>query len=123
MEWVRLATVRTATTARAGSRLKISEGEAMAAYLVGSVKVKDPESFGRYRQEIHALVEKYGGRFLASGGRVKMLEGGSDPDGAVVIEFPSYERLMEWYQSEECKPLIELRQRSADTVLLAVDAP
>lgn len=39
----------------------------------------------------------------------------------VVLEFPSYERALEWYRSAEYAPLIKLRQKASRGRLLLVE--
>ena len=65
-------------------------------------------------------VEKYGGRFLVRGGSTEILEGEWSP-ALVVIEFPTVEKARQWYSSDEYRPALEIRQRSADNELLIVE--
>ncbi len=93
----------------------------MAAYMVAQVlSVTDPVGFREYGARVTATVERYGGRFLVRRGDIQALEGDW---GArmVIIEFESVARAREWYESEEYRPLIELRQRTADTMLSIVE--
>ena len=94
----------------------------MAGYVIAQVTaVKDPAAFGEYRAKVGDTVQRYGGRFLSRGGEIRGSEGGWDPLAVVVIEFESTAKATEWYESEVYRPLLELRQRSADTQLLIVD--
>ena len=93
----------------------------MAAYVIGEIEVKDAAAYDDYRQQVLATVQKFGGRFLARGGRAEALEGNAPPKRVVVLEFPSYERALEWYRSAEYAPLIELRQRASQGRLLLVE--
>ena len=88
----------------------------MAAYVIADVEVTDPALFEDYRGKVSATIEKYGGRYVARGGKVETLEGDWQPHRVVILEFPSYERAREWYNSPEYKPLIALRQRAANTI-------
>jgi uncharacterized protein (DUF1330 family) len=38
-----------------------------------------------------------------------------------VIEFPTVELARQWYNSEEYRPALEIRQRAADNELLIVE--
>lgn len=87
----------------------------MSAYAVANLAVSDAEAFQRYVDEVPATVYKYGGRYLVRGGKVKFVEGDWKPDILVVIEFPTMDALKAWYDSEEYRPLRELRQRTART--------
>jgi uncharacterized protein (DUF1330 family) len=87
----------------------------MTIYAIARIDVTDKEGFRRYAQEVPATLAKYGGRYLVQGGPFEVIEGEWKPRLLVVVEFPSRERLEAWYNSEEYKPLLELRKRSAKT--------
>ncbi len=93
----------------------------MAAYVIGEIDVTDAAAYDEYRKQVLATVQKHGGRFLARGGRAEALEGTAQPKRVVVLEFPSYERALEWYRSGEYAPLIKLRQRASRGRLLVVE--
>jgi uncharacterized protein (DUF1330 family) len=93
----------------------------MAAYVIAHVRVEDPELYEDYRAQVVATIEAHGGRFLARGGKAELLEGTADPARVVVLEFPSYERARAWYDSDEYRPLIELRQNASTGDLILVD--
>ncbi len=93
----------------------------MAGYMVAQVlRVTDPDGFKEYGAKVTATVERYGGKFLVRGGQIQPLEG-EWGTRMVIIEFESVARAREWYESEELRPLIELRQRTADTMLSIVE--
>ena len=93
----------------------------MAAYVIGEVDVMDPAAYEDYRKQVGAVVTKYGGRFIARGGRVEALEGGWSPKRLVLLEFPSLEQALKWYRSPEYAPLIKLRQKASRGKLVAVE--
>ena len=92
----------------------------MNAYVIGEIEVTDPAVYDDYRKQVLATVTKYGGRFLARGGKAEALEGAS-PKRIVVLEFPSYEQATKWYRSPEYAPLITLRQKGSRGRLLLVE--
>jgi uncharacterized protein (DUF1330 family) len=93
----------------------------MAAYVIGEIEVTDQATYDDYRKQVAATVEKHGGRFIVRGGKVEPLEGGWSPKRVVVLEFPSMQKLLGWYQSPEYAPLIKLRQKASRGKLVAVD--
>ncbi len=93
----------------------------MSAYVIVNVDTKHPEEYERYKEMAQKTVAQYGGRYLARGGRMEMLEGSWEPTRIVILEFPSYERAREWWHSTEYAPAKELRQRLSITDLLVVD--
>jgi uncharacterized protein (DUF1330 family) len=93
----------------------------MAAYVIGEVDVMDPAAYEEYRKQVGAVVTKYGGRFIARGGKVETLEGGWSPKRLVLLEFPSMEQALKWYRSPEYAPLIKLRQKASRGKLVALE--
>ena len=93
----------------------------MAAYVIGEVDVMDPAAYEDYRKQVGAVLAKYGGRFLARGGKVEALEGGWSPKRLVLLEFPSMEQALKWYRSPEYAPLIKLRQKASRGKLVALE--
>lgn len=91
------------------------------AYLVGLVDITNPEGYPDYSSRTPDVVLKHGGRFLARGGRSEKLEGKLDPQRIVLIEFPSFEQAKAWYESEDYRPLIPIRQANADADMLLVE--
>jgi uncharacterized protein (DUF1330 family) len=93
----------------------------MAAYVIGEVDVMDPAAYEEYRKQVGAVLTKYGGRFIARGGKVEALEGGWSPKRLVLLEFPSMEQALKWYRSPEYAPLIKLRQKASRGKLVALE--
>ena len=93
----------------------------MAAYVIADVEVTDPAGYDEYRKGVPATIAAYGGRYLARGGAVQVLEGDWIPRRAVILEFPSLERARAWYDSPEYRPLREMRARASDSRLVIID--
>jgi uncharacterized protein (DUF1330 family) len=93
----------------------------MAAYVMGEIEVRDAAGYDEYRRQVLATVQKFGGRFLVRGGRAEALEGAAAAKRLVLLEFPSYERALEWYRSQDYAPLIELRQKASQGRLLLLE--
>ena len=93
----------------------------MAAYVIAHVRVEEPELYEDYRSQVLATIEAHGGRFLVRGGKAELLEGTRDPARVVVLEFPSYEAAKAWYESDEYRPLIEIRQSASTGDLILAD--
>jgi uncharacterized protein (DUF1330 family) len=91
-----------------------------SAYVIADVEVIDPQAYDEYRRQVPATITKYGGRFLARGGKAEPLEGGWQPNRMVVLEFPSFEQAKQWYHSPEYAPLIALRQKASRGRLVLV---
>jgi uncharacterized protein (DUF1330 family) len=88
------------------------------AYVIANIDVKDPVRYADYRQMVPASIEKYGGRFIARGGSIDVLEGDWHPTRLVIVEFPSAERAREWWDSAEYAEAKALRQATSTGTLL-----
>jgi uncharacterized protein (DUF1330 family) len=93
----------------------------MPAYVVANVRVEDPQRYQDYVARVPATVERYGGRFLVRAGRAEPLEGSVEPARFVILEFPTYEQAKAWYESEEYRPLLELRQATSTGDLILAE--
>jgi uncharacterized protein (DUF1330 family) len=93
----------------------------MAAYIIAEVTITDPQGFEEYRQMVPATVAKYGGKFIVRGGQMEKLEGHWEPKRLVIIEFDNAERAKQWWASEDYREAKALRQRTAQTNLIAIE--
>jgi uncharacterized protein (DUF1330 family) len=93
----------------------------MAVYAVVNIRVTDPDHYAKYREKAPATIARYGGKYLARGGAVEVLEGDWDPQRLVVLEFESTERFHKWYDSPEYAPLRQLRSEAADSEFVVVE--
>ena len=93
----------------------------MAAYLIVDLKVNDSEKIAEYRRSAGPTVVKHGGRLLVGNGAREVLEGSWTPNELIIIEFPSMQELKDWYNSEEYRPLIDLRKAAARSNLIAIE--
>jgi uncharacterized protein (DUF1330 family) len=93
----------------------------MAAYVISEVDVRDPRGFEAYRNMAAPTIARYGGRYLVRGGQAALAEGGPEPKTLIIVEFPSMERLREWYASPEYAEALKLRQTALDRRLVFVE--
>ena len=73
----------------------------MPAYWVARAKINDPVEYKKYTDRVPGILEKYGGRVLARGGRYQTLEGEFPHERHVVIEFPTMEDALACHASPE----------------------
>jgi len=93
----------------------------MAAYMIVEVETTDEALMAEYRKHTPGAVAKFGGRFIVRGGKTRTLEGGWTPSRVVVLEFPSYEKVEEFYDSEHYRPLLEMRLKAGNSKAIIVD--
>lgn len=93
----------------------------MRYYTVAELRVTDPGWVREYAAVVTPMVERWGGRYLARTGKVEKLEGeGESPQVVLLIEWPSREVAVDFYDSEEYRPFRERRLAGAENVFLLV---
>ena len=98
----------------------------MVAYVINDMEVTNGPLLEEYKKLSPATVAQYGGRFLARGGTMEVLEGAWKPTRLVILEFPSLAQAKAWVDSPEYAPARRIRQqasRSNIVVLEGVPAP
>ena len=91
------------------------------AYLVVQADVTNAEQYAAYAKLTPAIIEKFGGKFLARGGRNTTLEGAKAPARVVVIEFPNFEAATGFYNSPEYVAARKVRSGAATMQMVAVE--
>ena len=91
------------------------------AYLVVQSDVTNAEQYAAYAKLTPAIVEKFGGKFLARGGRNTTLEGPKAPARVVVIEFPNFDAATGFYNSPEYVAARKIRSGAAAMQMVAVE--
>ena len=83
----------------------------MSVYLIAQIKVTDDAWVAEYAANVHRLVERHGGRYLARSGNVTTLEG-ADKDATLIgiLEFPSEQALRAFVSDPEYAPYGKARQ-------------
>ena len=93
----------------------------MAAYFIAQLEITDPAGFDEYRKLVAPLVAKYGGKYVVRGGAIEPIEGDWAPKRLVILEFESVERVKQWHDSEDYRPVMEMRHKSAITNAVIVE--
>ena len=93
----------------------------MPAYVISEVEMRDAAVFEAYRTIAAKTIAHYGGRYLVRGGAASMIEGGPSPKTIIIVEFPTMERLREWYASSEYAEALKVRQTALDRRLIFVE--
>ena len=85
----------------------------MSSYVIAQVNITNKELYEEYKKNAAPLVTKFGGKFLVRGGKFEKLLGNWDYERRVVIQFPSYEQGLKWYNSEEYKSVRKIRENNS----------
>ena len=93
----------------------------MAAYIITQVDVHDPETFDKYRAQAGPVLAKFGGEFLARGGKMEVLEGAWPFPRGVIIRFRDRQAAKAWHASPEYAGPMALRKTAADGNMILVE--
>ena len=74
-----------------------------------------------YKRLVPPTIAAFGGRYLARGGRVQVIEGDWSPNRLVILEFPSVERARAWWESVAYAEARAIRQATATSRLVNLD--
>ena len=93
----------------------------MTAYVLGDIRVTDAAQYETYVPQALATISQYGGRVLAAGSTLELLDGGSAPERTVIIEFPDAAAARRWYRSPEYQAALPIRLRSSQGRVFLVE--
>jgi uncharacterized protein (DUF1330 family) len=83
------------------------------AYVVGEVNVTDPEGYKAYAAATSPIVAKFGGTYIARGGRSVPVEGAPPAGRIVLIQFPSLAAAQAFEGSAEYLKVAPIRQHAS----------
>jgi len=93
----------------------------MPAYVIVETEINDPEQYEQYKAASPGAVAAGGGRFVARGGELAVLEGDWHPSRLVILEFESLAAAKAWYESERYQEAKRLRDGAANLRVIAVE--
>jgi uncharacterized protein (DUF1330 family) len=85
----------------------------MAAYLIYDAVVTDPQKYEHYKSLAPAAIAAYGGKYVVRGGKHESVEGDWKPNRMVMLEFPTYEKAQEFWNSSEYTSARKSREGAA----------
>lgn len=94
----------------------------MAAFIVGTIRVRDPEAWQRYVEQVGATFGPFGGEVVFRAGDPIPLSGAAHGERIVVARFPDLGALRRWHDSAQYQALVPLREAGAEVVLTAYQA-
>jgi uncharacterized protein (DUF1330 family) len=92
----------------------------MAGMWIAHIDVKDDAQYAEYIDGSSRVIPAYDGVFIARGGRYQQKEG-EERARNVVVRFPTYERALECYESDEYQAIIEKAKASSDRSLTIIE--
>jgi len=82
------------------------------AYALVQGNLHDVEKFQRYASPAKASIMAHGGKLIVGTENKDVREGPLRTDRTVIVEFPSREAAVRWYESAEYQALIPLRREA-----------
>ena len=83
----------------------------MKYYAVAEINITDPAWVPEYVERTTPLVERFGGKYLARTGQIEQIEAERPAPGVfLLVEWPSKEAALDFYDSEEYRPYRTARQ-------------
>lgn len=92
----------------------------MAGMWVVHIDVKDDDRYAEYIEGSTEVARQYGGQFIARGGRYQHEEG-KEYSRNVLVRYPTYERAVEAYESDEYQAIVGIAKEAADRMLTIVE--
>ncbi len=94
----------------------------MSAYVIYNLlEVTDPDALAEYRANFRPVMDKYDARVLAGEPEPKVLEGEWGGVRTMIIEFPDMDALERWHNSDDYKPLLNMRLGASRGNMIAVN--
>jgi hypothetical protein len=94
-----------------------------ALFIIQAQLSPDPEFMARYKQyqaQVQPLMAVHGGKVLAIGRDLEVMEGHHDGQRLIVLEFPSMDHLKAFWHSKEYAQIKPLRENGAQVQAWAV---
>ncbi len=86
----------------------------MSHYLIARIAIHDREEYSKYEAGFMDIFSRYDGKLLSVDEAPKLIEGEWPVTRTVLVEFPSEESAMNWYQSDEYQKLAQHRFKSSE---------
>ena len=94
----------------------------MTAFVIVEIlEVLDEETYATYRAAVGATLAQAGGRYLARGNEIAVLEGAWQPRRLILVQFPSAEAAQGWWAGAGYRELKAMRQRSTQANMILIE--
>jgi uncharacterized protein (DUF1330 family) len=93
----------------------------MPSFIIGDITITDPVAYQAHVPRALATIARFGGRVIAGGGTVHLLEGDPMPERIFIIEFPSVNAALQWYRSDDHQAALKLRMSASHGRVLLLE--
>ena len=94
----------------------------MTVYAIAQLKFTDRNTYDRYQAAFMEVFLRHSGTMLAADEAPQIVEGQSDREKVVLMEFPDERAFREWADSPDYQRISKDRRAGADTVVFLVQA-
>lgn len=81
----------------------------MSAYFIANYSISDTKLYRKYVAKAMPIIAKYGGATIVADPKAKVLEGIAGGMN-IVIQFPTQQAALDWYNDPEYQAIISMRQ-------------
>ena len=92
----------------------------MSGYVIAQIDLKNKEGYKEYAEKVPNTVKNFDGEYLVRAGEFKSLEGVWNFKRNVIIKFQSYEKALEWYNSDEYNQIKNLRLENTESNIIII---
>jgi uncharacterized protein (DUF1330 family) len=92
----------------------------MAGMWIVHVNVTDDDRYADYIKGSTEVAAKYGGEFIARGGKFEQKEGKAFARN-VLVRYPTYEKALEAYESDEYQAILDIAKEASDRALTILE--
>ena len=94
----------------------------MTAYMTAHITIHDRERYAEYEAGFMEIFERYNGSLSAVDEAPTVLEGKWEATRLVMVQFPSREDALAWFQSEAYQALADHRRAASVGTILLTDS-
>ena len=100
----------------------MSERMEKECYLMVDININNIDEYKIYIEKVKPMIEKFGGKYLIKGGEIDAKETNLwKPTRIVLVQFPNKISALNWYNSEEYKPLKKIILNNATSNILFIE--
>jgi len=91
------------------------------AYVIAEIEVVDASTCEGYTSVAAPIAAQYGGRYIIRGGEIHLAEGDAPSASLVVLEFANLTAAHAFLNSDEYRPVAEIRHKAAKSRIMIVE--
>ena len=93
----------------------------MAVLIINNMTIRDPAEYGAYLRAFMDVFRNFNGQVLVAQDAPAPLEGTWPYDRTVVLQFPSREDAVRWYESREYQAIVGHRFKGTTSNVVILD--